>query len=1301
MSRKLLMCNGKAVGFIYDKYFTTDKAAGTITFEEGENLTPAYSYGYLLEASGASSFPGATMTKASRNAHTLATYNEVTGKYDYTLVSTSADKKYTKSVNFSLDVLLDEVDRTGAGGEPKSIVKDRLYWDNEAGEYMIEVNTKHIVIKDSTGWNLNPGNLNIITYEIADAINILPSDSQNGLPMIETNYYKIRWPDRMLVNGSYGQCTLSWISTQQIVYGHMLGKSPSKATKEEVDALFNIPMHVVYAIESRIIATGIKKKIKVPLFGTGTTFGLQHTDILYDGDAITGDQVTYGSIKIEVPCTDPVVYEMFEGETITPSVTSDTHVFYKDAPVYLESVTGASTKTRNSSVTTASFSLNTVETLGTRLDNGKYRYTVTATSADGTKIKDTTFDIDYQLVNFGGANKMYWNAEQGCYDILLHAGYEYITNVTDWPIYNYSGYTIFTKATDDGKIAYNGGNSAAVYADGTMHAASRSGLSDYYNLITSGSDQNGSTLGISMRDIHDHEAANQKIAENEPIQVLYAYNADKIIHTDITKKIKLPWFGEGTIYTLKNGNVISNFKIGLPTIYQHRIAYKEYKSLKMYGNDTMTLTIQPTIKDTAAFDICYSYDSYIDSIEFPGYYNASMIRELAIDNGDGTYSYNLEFTTNSTNPDTGAAVINVIGSQKIKLPYLLEGYSYTENRYGRDRMYWDANKKQYMIEKRIYRMYIDTAYGDVDFRQYETTMSGFNGKICWEFKIPSYIYDHIHHPDRQYSDLTYTLFDGLSNYDRYPMRSAYNYGANGVVFAPANYSSFDDHASLVFYHKSCTTLEQLDAQLKAKPIILSLPLSYYYKGTQGTSSVETIYGEPEIISTGIKKKIKVPVTKEACDIGLQIKMKNISSTDHEANGILTIKVPVEYKTVEVPEPAYQLPTKTVLTGTSTGGYIDTGVKLFNTAKDSTVIIDFESKNDSGSFTPEVGDIVFHCRYESSSYKYRGFSLVYETDYNTWRMMGNTTYNSGNLGNSPTASISNSSSEVYNWRYRYAFIFKAGILTRAINLRGESISSVDIPAPPKFYDEPLNDKKASFGTYSKTAVIGRGTSNANYFQGTIHDCKIWDGVALTDEQIQALYCRPYPKPDYELPEPKTFSQTYINTGVCLYDTTRDFSIVLDYTATQDYAYDSNYPATTGYAVLSSNLRGGESAGGLALMYRPKYGDYRLEYRNTENMLKSGGGISPEFGRMALIIIYKQGLPYRVLDCTSGVPVDLELRTDMTPIGTYGINVILGASYHEDTSSYAECWMGTINKCMIMKDKVLNDSEIDYICKYILK
>ena len=1292
------MCNGKVVGFIYDKYFTTNKAAGTIAFEEGEDLTPAYSYGYLLEASGASSFPGATITKASRNAHTLATYNEVTGKYDYTLVSTSADKKYTKTVNFSLDVLLDEVDRTGARNDPKSITKDRLYWDNDAGEYMVEVNTKHVIFKDSTGWRLSTGNANLIDYTLTDALNLIPSDDQNGLPMIETNYYKIRWPDRMLVNGSYGQCTLSWDTTNKITYGHMLGKSPSSATKEEVDALFTIPMHVVYAIETRIIATGIKKKIKVPLFGNGTTFGLQHTDILYDGDAIKGEQVTYGSIKIEVPCTDPVVYEMFEGETITPSVTSDTHVFYKDAPVYLESVTGAHTLTRNSSVTTASFSVNTVETLGTRLDNGKYRYTVTATSADGTKIKDTTFDIDYQLVNFGGASKMYWNSEQGCYDVSLHAGYEYITDVTGWPIYNYSGYTIFTKATDDGKIAYSGNNSASMYADGTMHVASRSGLSDYYNLITSGSDQNGSTLGISMRDIHDHEAANQKIAENEPIQVLYEYNADKVIHTNIKKKIKLPWFGEGTTYTLKNGNVVSNFKIGLPTMYQHRIAYKEYKSLKMYGNDTMTLTIQPTIKDTKAYDICYSYDSYIDSIEFPGYYDSSMIRELAIDNGDGTYSYNLEFTTHSKNPDTGAGIINVIGSQKIKLPYLLEGYSYTENRYGRDRMYWDADKKQYMIEKRIYRMYIDTAYGDIDFRQFETSMYNLNGKVCWEFAIPSYIYDHIHHPDRQYSDLAYTLFDGLSNYNHYPMNSASSFGKNGVIFAPAYYSTFDNQASLVFYHKSCRTLEQLDAQLKAKPIILSLPLSYYYKGTQGSTEVDTIYGEPEIIPTGIKKKIKVPVTKEACDIGLQIKMKNVSSTDHEANGILNIKVPVEYKTVVIPEPNYQLPAKTVLSGSSSGGYIDTGVKLFDIAKDSTVIIDFENVNANGSFTPEIGDIVFHCRYESSSYNHRGFSLVYNTTYNTWEMKGDTSYNSGTLGNS----ISNSSGETYNWRYRYAFIFKKGVLDRAINLCAESISSVSIPAAARFYDTTLYSNKPPYGSYSKNAYIGRrGTSSANYYQGTIHDCKIWIGTALTDEQIEALYESPYPKPDYELPEPKTFSQTYINTGVCLYDTNRDFSIVLDYTATQDYTYNKGFDATAGYAVLSSNLRGGQSAGGLALMYRLKYGDYRLEYRNTENMLKNGGSISPEFGRMALIIIYKQGLPYRVLDCTSGVPVDLELRTDMTPIGTYGINVILGASYHEDTSSYAECWMGTINKCMIMKDKVLNDSEIDYICKYILK
>lgn len=1297
MSRKLLMINGKFEGYIYNRTLSSDKAPGTIDFGE-EKLTPAYSYGYLMEATAMNIFHGATIDGPALDYYTIADTDEG-GKYVYTLVSKSADGTKKKTKQFKLDYLIDEVDRTECSDSP-GVYSDRLYWDEKLGEYMIELRTKRITFNSSDGWLIPEyyytDMYDTISYDFrADSNSEYYTEYQMYTNGYNSNYYKADKEWSALGTGNYEACAVrGWgemnvgtgVKKNGIQYRNKLGKQTAYMTKDELDNLFEIPMQIVYVAGVpgddpindcvRLVHTGITKKIKVPLFGEGSTFSLERTVNSY---------TVYGSVKIDVPCTDSVIYELFEGESITPSFSSDTHVFCEDEPIYLEEVNGVHYYARNSDgVTTATYNVHAMRTLGTPLDNGKYEYIVTATSADGMKTKDIKFAMDYQLLYYVTPNKMYWNDELGCYDVLMYTGYEYITNVDNFGTLKYGDYTIFTKETDDGKVAYDGGNSSGVLANGTFHQADRNSIYAYTHTVTNGSTENGYTIGLCIHDVHTAEEFNAKIAENGPIQVFYRHNTEKIYHTDIKKKIELPWFGEGTTYTLKNGDLSSNFKIGLPTKYEHKIFYKTYKSLKRQDNSKDNITLQPIIKDLDVYDICYSYDSYIDTIINPVYEYKYESFDVSVDNGDGTYSYNLEVATRTINPDTGGAIIVPQFRQEIKLPYHIDSWTYSSNVNSRDRFYWDDESGQYLLEKNSIRMVIDSAYGDVEFKPYSYSANNLDRGYSWEFAIPDNC------------DMTYVKTSGTSevtkvnsNYHTGSFASANANDTNGAIFYPL-YNSTIEGNSLALIYKYATTLDILDQHLKTKPLIITFPTL-----------------TPTTIPTGIKKKITLPITESMCKIGIQVTMTNTNSEGtvingySETNGILTIKVPVEYKMIEVPEPTYQLPAETILTGSSSGGYINTNVKLFDTAKDSTVIIDFNNFDKNGeSFTPDNGDIVFHCRNESSTNKYRGFALVYENTYNTWRMMGNTTYNNGNLGSYEYASLSNCTGESGMWRYRYAFIFKAGILERAVNLMAESNSSVKIPAPARFYDEELYPDKAAFGTYTGTAYIGRkGSSSANYYQGTIKDCKIWAGVALTNEQLQALYERPYPKPTYELAAPNTFNQSYIDTGVRLYDQNRDFSILLEYDATQDYAYSSGFSDTAGYAVLSSNLREGASAGGLALMYRPKYGDYRLEFCGAENMLKSGGAISPEFGRMSLIIMYKQGLPYRVINCTSGVPVDLELRTDMYTVGTYGFNVILGASYHEDTSSYAGYWMGTINKCMIWRDKVLTDGEIDYLVKYV--
>lgn len=1285
MSRKLLMCNGKIVGFIYDRECATENVEGTVEFEDG--LINAYSYALVKEVRGNIAFNPSSPSTSWNDVYSIGEYDEESGKYVYELYSSSVrDPKKIKTVQFSLDRLLTRVDR---GADYGGVYADRIYWDEQAKEYMLEIKTRYDIFTET---NSTAADWDYIQYYILyKKLPTTLSIDGGGTPLVVANRPFTK-KSSLVYNSGVGVYETS---------GNALYSDPNNpgniyfVTSEQFigSDSYYLPyikkhLHIVYAVESTIVPTGIKKQMKLPLFEGGTNFGIKHVNKTYSNTTPQEATVTlYGGVTLDVKCTDAIVYESFEGESITPSFSSDTHVFCEDEPIYLEEVNGIHSKVRRDNVTTATFIVNDVYTLGVPTNDGKYEYTVTATSADGLKSKDTKFSIDYQLIFYGEKNRMYWNDALGCYDVYMHSGYEYVTNVDDWSITTYDDYTIFTKQTDDGNVAYGGGNSNAVYADGSLNAGSRNSLSAYYYMITNGGFDDGTVLGLSFRGIHDYDAANDIIAENGPIHIYYEYNTPKTYHTNIKKKIKLPWFGEGTTYTLTNGDIASTFKVGLPTKYEHKIAYKEYTSLEMHDKTDMTTTIQPTIKDLDVYDICYSYDSYIDTIINPVRLHDGGGYDVAIDNGDGTYSYNIEATSRTINPDTGGAIITSLFTQEIKLPYYIDAWFQSTTYNGRDRFYWDDNAGQYMLEKNSMRVVIDSAYGDVEFKPFSYSSYNLNKGNCWEFALPDGC-------DAALINVGYSSPCRLNtNYQWSNMTVAYIYDDDGVIFHPDYHSTFEDDKSLVFHYQYATTLDLLDQQLKTKPLILILPIP-----------------EPITIATGIKKKITLPFTQSMCEVGVQVTMKNtnsagtiINSAEALTNGIITIKVPVEYKTIEVPEPTYQLPAKTVLSGSSSGGYINTNVKLFDTAKDSTVIIDFQNVNANGSFTPDNGDIVFHCRYESSSYKYRGFALVYENTYNSWRMMGDTTYNSGNLGSYSNACISDSSRETYCWRYRYAFIFKAGILDRAINLSAESISSIDIPAPAVFYDEELFANKAAYGAYNNPAYIGRkGTSNANYYQGTIHDCKIWDGVALTDAQIQALYCRPYPKTSYAISNTAANTNNKIHTGVELFEVARDFTMAISFTPSYDTYIEDK-------AVLSCGVYG-KNVHRLSIIYDEDLRGYTLMGCGlTQNILGTDTLIPQSAtGKIALLITYKNGEPSEIIDYSSGECKSLTIASGLTAYSVPSISLPLTIGYRQFSTSdtatnhdVCQVWDGTIHNCIIWKDKTLNKAEMEYVCKYILK
>ena len=169
---------------------------------------------------------------------------------------------------------------------------------------------------------------------------------------------------------------------------------------------------------------------------------------------------------------------------------------------------------------------------------------------------------------------------------------------------------------------------------------------------------------------------------------------------------------------------------------------------------------------------------------------------------------------------------------------------------------------------------------------------------------------------------------------------------------------------------------------------------------------------------------------------------------------------------------YSLATPTTFNGTS--DFIDTGVKLFDTAKDFTIYIDFTEGTGN-----EKNSTIFHCINEQSPY--RGLNLANGGD-NTYFLGGQ---NANVVGHGYVSNIATG---------KYLIEFKNGVISRAFSSTGELTVAKDAKTNSPY--EQFN-QNLLLGCYQTTD----GTKG-RYWNGTINKFNVWFRT-LTTEEINAL------------------------------------------------------------------------------------------------------------------------------------------------------------------------------------------------------
>jgi beta-glucanase (GH16 family) len=201
----------------------------------------------------------------------------------------------------------------------------------------------------------------------------------------------------------------------------------------------------------------------------------------------------------------------------------------------------------------------------------------------------------------------------------------------------------------------------------------------------------------------------------------------------------------------------------------------------------------------------------------------------------------------------------------------------------------------------------------------------------------------------------------------------------------------------------------------------------------------------------------------------------IRVTDSNGNTKTSNVFTVTLTSTSTPTPVYELTSDTVFDGTSK--YVDTGVKLFQTASDHTLFIDFD---DYGASQNSLAHL-FHCAYENADGD--GLKVYYNNEDNHYYIIGN-------RQNTSDGTYESSWTLVGGQNNKIAISISKGVVSNIV------INGATVAVTKNEYD--MNDYSLILGAYQD--VQG---NKSKYWKGTIHACKVWNS-AFTVAEMKELF-----------------------------------------------------------------------------------------------------------------------------------------------------------------------------------------------------
>ena len=334
---------------------------------------------------------------------------------------------------------------------------------------------------------------------------------------------------------------------------------------------------------------------------------------------------------------------------------------------------------------------------------------------------------------------------------------------------------------------------------------------------------------------------------------------------------------------------------------------------------------------------------------------------------------------------------------------------------------------------------------------------------------------------------------------------------------------------------------------------------------------------------------------------------------------------------------YSLTTPTTFNGTS--DYIDTNVKLFDTAKDFTIYIDFTEGTGN-----KANNSVFHCIYEQSPY--RGLCLNWTTN---GYFLGGQNFSKSTEGYLTNLNVG-----------KYLIEFKNGVISRVLNSSEELTINNSAKTNSPYVQ---HDKNLLLGCYQ----IVDGTKG-RYWNGTINKFGVWFKTLTTDEINNLLGT---PSINCELAEPLVCdgTSTYKDTNIKLLsqkNIDKDWTMLLEFTPAQ--------LPTNGYNSIVHCMNEVTPYPGMNIDINN--GNRRVAVPNN-NVIGKGSVVINNPIYYALI---KQGKLFTLYDNIGTVLDSVEPTEDIIPVNQ---TLLLGA-YQDINGNKGRYFNGTINKFKLVEE-----------------